>query len=219
MCPLCRVAHKADREYIWHFFDEGADQGESIDTVRNAFGVCAEHIEMLRRIDLDGMRSTLAISAMFADVFSGIVDDLASLAPDAPFRPARCPACANRDHQLRTNAGHLVDDLATSPGRRDTFRGSPGLCFAHFELAWEVAQGLEDRQLLLDVQRSAAQSLLHELREHVRKQDDKFRNESKGAERDSWLRAICLSRMASPGRVCRRARAPAVSQRLLIGRS
>lgn len=26
-CPLCRVAHKADREYIWHLFDEGADQG------------------------------------------------------------------------------------------------------------------------------------------------------------------------------------------------
>jgi hypothetical protein len=22
MCPLCRVAHKADREYLWHFFEE-----------------------------------------------------------------------------------------------------------------------------------------------------------------------------------------------------
>ena len=54
MCPLCRVAHKADREYIWHFFDVGADQGESLDTVRHAFGFCAEHIEMLRRPRLVG---------------------------------------------------------------------------------------------------------------------------------------------------------------------
>jgi hypothetical protein len=27
MCPLCRVAHEADREYMWHFFDEAADRG------------------------------------------------------------------------------------------------------------------------------------------------------------------------------------------------
>jgi hypothetical protein len=32
--------------------------------------------------------------------------------------------------------------------------------------------------------------LLHELREHVRKHDDKYRREPKGPERDSWQRAI-----------------------------
>lgn len=37
ICPLCRVAHKADRRYIWHFFDEGADWGDAIDTVRHAY--------------------------------------------------------------------------------------------------------------------------------------------------------------------------------------
>jgi hypothetical protein len=24
MCPLCRVAHKADREYIWQFSEQGS---------------------------------------------------------------------------------------------------------------------------------------------------------------------------------------------------
>jgi hypothetical protein len=43
MCPLCRVAHKADREYIWHFYDEGADQGDSIDELRRSCGCLLQH--------------------------------------------------------------------------------------------------------------------------------------------------------------------------------
>jgi hypothetical protein len=193
MCPLCRVAHKADREYIWHFFDEGADQGESIDAVRRACGFCVEHIEMLRRIDMEAMQSTLAISIMFADTFAGIVEDLDSLTPDASFRRAPCAACANRDERLRANARYLLDELATSPGHRGRFEASPGLCFAHFELVWDLAQSVEDRELILGVQRTSARSLLHELQEHVRKHDDKFRHEPKGTERDSWQRAIFLT--------------------------
>jgi hypothetical protein len=46
---------------------------------------------------------------------------------------------------------------------------------------------------LLSVQRSSASSLLDNLREHVRKHDDKFRHEAKGRERDSWQRAIFLT--------------------------
>ena len=193
MCPLCRVAHKADREYIWHFFDEGADQGDSIDAVRRAFGFCAQHIEMLRRIEIEGLRSTLAISTMFTDTFDGIVADLDRLAAGGSFRRAPCPACANRDKLVAANGQYLLDELATSPGDREDFESSPGLCFAHFELVWELAQTREERELLLDVQRRSARSLLDELREHVRKHDDKFRHEPKGDEFDSWQRAIFLT--------------------------
>jgi hypothetical protein len=193
MCPLCRVAHKADREYIWHFFDEGADQGESIDAVRRACGFCDQHIEMLRRIEMEGMKSTLAISTMFADTFAGILEDLEALKADAPFRRALCPACENRVERLRANARYLLDEPATSPQHRETFEASPGLCFAHFELVWDTAQTRADRELILGVQRTAARSLLHELEEHVRKHDDKYRGEPKGTERDSWRRAIFMT--------------------------
>jgi hypothetical protein len=193
MCPLCRVAHKADREYMWHFFDEGADQGESIDAVRHAFGFCSEHIEMLGRIEWEGMKSTLSISTMFADTFVGMVEDLESLSPSSTFRRTACPACANRDERLRANAGYLLDELATSPGHRETFESSPGLCFPHFELVWNAADDREDRALILAVEQDAARGLLHELQEHVRKHDHKFRHEPKGAERDSWQRAILLT--------------------------
>jgi hypothetical protein len=193
MCALCRVAHKADREYIWHFFDEGADSGDQIDRVRAAYGFCAEHIEMLRRLEIEGMKSTLAISTMFADTLKGVVAQLEALSSDQPFRRAQCPACANRDELLRANAEYLLDQLATSTGYRDKFETSPGLCFPHFELAWNLAPSRLDRELLLAAQRRAAHALFQEVSEHVRKHDDKYRHEPRGAERDSWQRAIFLT--------------------------
>ena len=57
-------------------------------------------------------------------------------------------------------------------------------------MVWNAADAREDRELILTVQRNAARSLLGDLEEHVRKHDHKFRNEPKGAERDSWQRAI-----------------------------
>ena len=83
--------------------------------------------------------------------------------------------------------------LATSPGYLESFERSPGLCFPHFALAWEIARTREDRDLLLGVQRRASRSLLDELHAHVRKHDDKFRHEPKGAEQDSWMKAIRLT--------------------------
>jgi hypothetical protein len=190
---MCRVAHKADREYIWHFFDAGADQGESIDEVRRACGFCQEHIQMLCRIATEGMNSTLAISTMFAETFAGIVDDIESLTPRARFERAPCPACTNRDERLRANARYLLDELATSPGHRERFEASPGLCFGHFELVWKIAPTDQDRELLHTVQRNATARVLEDLMEHVRKQDHKFRHEPKGTEQDSWRRAMFMT--------------------------
>jgi len=193
MCPLCRVAHKSDREYIWHFYDERSNDMGAIEEVRRAFGFCAEHIGMLRRIDVEDMKTTLSISVLFADTFAGIVDRLKELSPDGAFAPAECPACVSRDDYLHRNAQYLLDMIATTPGYREQFESSTGLCFPHLKLAWQLAPTRGDRELLLSVQRNATVSLLADLREHIRKHDNRFRHEPKGPERDSWTRAIFLT--------------------------
>lgn len=193
ICPLCRVAHKADREYVWQFYDERSNDGAVLDEVSRAFGFCAQHIEMLRRIDVEDMKSNLAISTMFADTLAGMETQLGELGADDEFTPARCPACASRDLNLDKNALYLLDLLGTAPGYRESFEASPGLCFPHFKLAWDLAPLRVDRELLLAVQHRATSSLLQELREHVRKQDHKFSHEPKGPEQDSWQRAIFLT--------------------------
>ncbi|HUA46164.1 MAG TPA: DUF6062 family protein [Solirubrobacteraceae bacterium] len=187
------MAHKADRQYIWHFYDERINDMDAIEEVRRAFGFCAGHIEMLRRIDVEDMQTTLSIGVLFADTFAGIVNQLRAPSPDAAFEPARCPACANRDEYLHRNAEYLLDMLATTRGYRSTFESSPGLCFPHFTLTRQLARTRGDRELLLSVQQRGGESLLHELREHVRKHDDKYRHEPKGPERDSRQRPIFLT--------------------------
>ena len=94
---------------------------------------------------------------------------------------------------LEASAPYLRDEFATSPGCREAFEDSPGLCFAHVELVWEIVQAPDDRRLILEVQRKAARSLLLDLWEHVRKHDDRYRHEPKGPERDAWRRAILLT--------------------------
>ena len=192
ICPLCRVAHKADREYIWHFFDEGADQDDVIETVRHAFGFCAEHVGMLCRIEIDGMQSSLAISTMFADMFAGVPGDLRSMDPQAAFARARCPACANRDARVTANAHYLLDALATNPGLRERFADSPGLCFVHYEVVWSLARP-DERAFIAGVQSDAAARLLADLSEHVRKHDHRHGHEPKGPEHDSWRRAVFMT--------------------------
>jgi hypothetical protein len=193
ICPLCRVAHKADREYNWQFFDGGADQGDAIDAVSKAYGFCAEHVTMLSRIDTEGMKSTLAISTMFADAFAGIVNKLESLDGRGEFARAPCPACANRDERVRAHARYLLDELATNPGLRSRFDGSPGLCFPHFEMVWHQTRTDEERAFVGRVQREGAARLLLELSEHVRKHDHKYRHEAKGPERDAWRRVVFMT--------------------------
>jgi hypothetical protein len=62
--------HKTDGECIWHFVDEGAARSSR----EHPFWFCARRIHMHRRIEAEGMKSRLAMSTMFADMFAGIVE-------------------------------------------------------------------------------------------------------------------------------------------------
>lgn len=193
ICPLCRAAHKLEREYVWYFFDEYSGQEWALDQVRAAHGFCAQHAEALRRVEVDGVKSTLGISQVYLDTLEALAMDLDGLTSGTEsLVHAPCPACAYRNEGVAKNARYLLDEIAESAEVRDSFAGSPGLCLAHFDLVWSVARA-EERELVLAVQRRAVNELAAELREHVRKQGDEFKHEPKGAEADSWQRAIHLT--------------------------
>ena len=193
MCPLCRAAHKLDREYMWHFFDERSSDEDALDQVAAARGFCAEHAEQLRRIEVDGLKSTIAISDVYEHTLRALAADLAALADGDRLAATACPACANRDHGVAQNARYLLDELSENAGFRDRFRASPGLCVAHFQLAWDASRTSEERALLRDTELEAVRSLLGELQEHLRKQRAEHSHELPGAEADSWQRALWLT--------------------------
>ena len=193
MCPLCRAAHKLDREYTWHFFDVRSADEEALDEVAAARGFCAAHAEQLRRLEVDGLKSTVAISDVYEHTLHALVGDLDALDERDRLTKARCPACLNRDDGVARNARYLLDELAERTDFRERFRASPGLCMPHFSQVWDAAHTSDERQLLRDTQLCAVRSILAEVREHLRKQRAEFQGEPAGAEADSWQRAVWLT--------------------------
>jgi hypothetical protein len=192
ICPLCRVAHKLDAEYMWHFFDEYSGQDRALDELRRSCGFCREHADTLRRIEVDGLRSTLGISKVYLDTLEGIAAELEALAAGNDVEHAQCPACADREEGVRKNARYLLDELAENERSRQLFVESPGLCMRHFDLVWETIE-TDERALVLEVQRHSVSVLLDDLKEHIAKHDHRRKGEPKGAETDSWIRAIRLT--------------------------
>jgi len=193
MCPLCRVAHKADREYMWHFSEEGSGDGRTLAALAQAHGFCADHVRMLERIDLEA-RSMLGISTVFADTLAEIVAELETLGVGEPCADRRCPACVNRDDALRSNARYLLASLGATAGAiLAGYRGSAGLCFPHFELVWASGGPPAARQLILEVQRRAVAEIHAELLEFIRKEGAEARHEPRGTEQDAWERALRLT--------------------------
>jgi hypothetical protein len=193
MCPLCRVAHKADREYIWQFSEEGFGNEETMETLARAHGFCAEHAEMLRRIDVE-MKSMLGISTIYVELFADLVAELAALDIERPRQGGACPACASREAAVHKNARYLLAGLTEPAGPlAEKFSSSPGMCFPHFELVWASGGTSQARQLILDVQRAAVAEILDDLREFIRKEGAECKHEPKSNEQDAWRRAIQLT--------------------------
>ncbi len=193
MCPLCRVAHKADREYMWHFSEEGFGDEATVEALARAHGFCAEHADMLRRIDFE-MSSMLGISTIYADLFADLAAELAALDVKQPCARGACPACTNRDTALRKNARNLLATLTATAGAiAENFPSSPGMCFPHFELVWASGGTPQVRELIRDVQRRAVDDALGDLREYIRKEGAEFKHEPRGSEQDAWRRARLLA--------------------------
>lgn len=193
MCPLCRVAQKFEREYIWYFFDEYSSQEWALAEVRGAGGFCAEHADALRRVEVEALKSTLGISQVYLDTLEGVGRDLERLGSGIGRRPALCPACAYRDEGVAKNARYLLDELAESEHSREQFTHSLGLCLPHFDLVWAETRRPDERELILAVELRAVNALVAALREHIRKQGDEAKHERPGPEADAWRHAIYLT--------------------------
>ena len=194
VCPLCRVAYKVDREYMWAFLDEYSGHDETLDRLRRARGFCAAHAEQLRRLEVEGLKSNLGISGVYLDTVEGLAEELRSLGPGSPIpKPAKCPACQYRDEEVERDARHLLDEVRDSHSSRERLRASEGLCFPHLRLVWERAGDPADRELLLELQRRVIANVANDLHENIRKQGHEYPGTPTEQETRSWERAIFLT--------------------------
>jgi hypothetical protein len=193
VCPLCRVAHKVDGEYMWAFFDDYSGDDQTLDRLRAARGLCAEHAERLRRLEVEGLHSNLGISNVYLDTLQGLEEALDSLdVADELGEAGPCPACAYRDEEVEKNARYLLEEIEASSSSRELLLGSNGLCFPHFAMVWRRAIP-EQRELLLELQRGVVSETADHLSENIRKQGHECDGGPEQHESESWRRAIYLT--------------------------
>ena len=193
ICPLCRVAHKADREYIWNFSETGLGGEATVQALAHARGFCAMHASMLERIDRQ-MQSMLGVATAYAELFGELISELAAIQIQGTCERVLCPACANRGAAVADNARYLLALLDAPAGIvADRYPSSPGLCFPHFAAVWNAGGSARARRLLLDVQRRAVEQIHGDLLEFIRKEGVEARHEPRAGEQDSWQRAIQLT--------------------------
>lgn len=90
---------------------------------------------------------------------------------DAPHASAGCPVCHQMDQAAFRALEHGAD--------------ASTLCLPHAALAIHHGGAISPRDFV-----ASGRDLEHELSELIRKADYRFRDEPRGAERDSWLRAL-----------------------------
>jgi hypothetical protein len=108
-----------------------------------------------------------------------------ALSPQAP-----CPVCARLEPREKDYVRTLVAHLEEPGGLAEAYRDSDGLCLSHFRLALASAPSTGAAQALVAAQQSVWERLHRDLGEFIRKNDQRFRDEPFGEERDAWRRAL-----------------------------
>jgi hypothetical protein len=106
-------------------------------------------------------------------------------------RGSPCPACV----YLETTARRYSDLLTRGLSDPDTlrlYRECGGVCFRHLPGVLRLCRNREELDAFVRTQRAGLELVRWELREFLRKQSWTLRYEPKGAERDSWRRAVAL---------------------------
>lgn len=101
-----------------------------------------------------------------------------------------CPVCSLVQARERDHIGTLLAHLEGPGALVEVYARSDGLCLAHFRQTLSQASGGSQARLLVGAQNSVWQRLYADLSEFIRKNDQRFRDEPFGEERDAWRRAL-----------------------------
>ncbi len=204
-CLLCNLTQESTHRYLDTWKYELFTDIDIRQELRHTQGFCHLHTWQLVR-----MGATLPIAQAYRDILSDSITQLqqtsTSTMPNTGSLLSRffdnkqttnrtdCPACQQRTsaegryiHSLRQAL--LDDEFFTR------FSNATGLCLHHFQLANElkvpnVAGNWSQR--LHQAQLSCLKRLETQLSELIRKHDYHFRDEARGSEMHSWIRAAGL---------------------------
>lgn len=212
-CAICRLKTDAAERFLESLLWESVNDPGTRDDIRRALGFCHRHTWMLARND-----ASLGVAIITRDVLQSLLDTLEdarfqSLPPFSLRRvqerldrkqPAtatselvtrldpqeKCPACVQAETMEDIYLSVLLENLLGEGGLLNAYEESHGLCLPHFRHTLTRVRGEAVFDALVNAQRFVWERLTGHLSEAIRKNDYRFRDEVRGEESGSWLRAL-----------------------------
>lgn len=200
-CPVCRVAYKRTRRYLWGFLYERVNDPQTREELLASRGFCARHAWALGQF-----HDALGVAIVYCHLVQDLERNIARVGTEktiwrggralaAQLRKAltpsqECPAC----QQVKEVETAALDALIRRIQRRDVWErlsGPSGLCLPHFTAGLALARDSATAHRLLGAELAALAVVVRDLGELIRKHDYRFSREGLTPEEGrSWTRAI-----------------------------
>jgi len=206
-CPVCFLVERNSFRFLDALLYERVNDVGTRERLRKSLGFCNWHAWKC----LEVPNAPLGLGIIHQDLLGQILEHLSrtrrSFPVHIPFlRRLRnrgkaqkalplihpdhsCPACESARFFEKMYLGILLDYI-TEEDFGNQFSRSPGICFPHLTVALETYPGHRNLAFFLQRQMEKWEALKAELGEFIRKHDYKYIHEPRGAESDSWKRAL-----------------------------
>ncbi len=208
-CPICALVEKQSYRFLDGLLYERVNDTGTREGLRKSYGFCNWHAWK----SLEASNCALGLGIIYEDILNRVEKRLEDIHEQLPrhfgipflrrlfkakkggkqkvfLRPIHpCPACQNVASFEKVYLETLLDYIF-EPDFERQFILSSGICFAHLSVAINRFPRHKNLQALIKMQIEKFERLRKEVSEFVRKQDYNFRDETWGAESNSWKRAL-----------------------------
>ena len=206
-CPVCFLVERNSFRFLDALLYERVNDVGTREGLRKSLGLCNWHTWKC----LEAPNAPLGLGIIHHDLLGQILERLnriqRSLPMHIPFlrrlrnkgmakkdlpplRPGHsCPACQSVRF-FEEMYLEIILDCISEEDFGTQFSRSSGICFPHLIIAIEKYPGHRNLRLIIQSQMTKWESLQGELAEFIRKHDYKYIKEPRGAESDSWKRAL-----------------------------
>jgi hypothetical protein len=212
-CAICRLGDKAVTRYLDGLVYENVNDYQVRSELKLARGFCNLHAWQLRDCHGVGLDVAILSGDVLGEWLKALQDFTAQTPPPNLFQrwgatlglgggqpdavalaetlaPQRsCLACQTRDDAERAYIHELLvhwedQDIRTG------FVQSGGLCLTHFRQTLQLVTQPAQAEAVVRLQEAALSPLLEQLREFIRKNDYRFRDEMTSDDGETWLKAL-----------------------------
>ena len=185
-CPVCRMLRRTEEKIIENILYEGVNDPEIRGEIRKTLGLCPYHAWMFVQVAskpgvLDGLGATI----IYEDMLSTYLEDMEKKSQGT------CLLCrfASEFENIFTSDYAACFDadekILSEYAASDTI-----LCDRHFKAILAKMRNPEAREKLRSIQKEKIEEILRRMREFIRKNDYRVKEEILPEEATAWMRAV-----------------------------